>query len=146
MARIRPAVLEDFGLPAALEALAREHEAEWPVPIEIRIDALPELDPAVGVTLFRAAQEAVMNARKHAAPGRVTLRLSRQDGHVVLAVQDDGTGVKDLREGTGLSYLRDRVASLGGTVEVRSAQGKGTTVTVTVPVESGSADDSDPDR
>lgn len=144
MARIRPAVLEDFGLPAALEELAREHEAEWPVPIDVHVEPMPELDPAVGVTLYRAAQEAVMNARKYARPNRVWIRLSRADGRVALTVHDDGTGNDHLLEGTGLSHLRDRVTSLGGTVEVRSSREGGTTLTATLPFEAGGTDGADP--
>lgn len=146
MARIRPAVLEDFGLPAALEELAREHEAEWPVPIDVQVEPTPDLDPAVGVTLYRAAQEAVMNARKYARPSRVSIRLSRADGRVVLTVHDDGTGNDHLMEGTGLSHLRDRVTSLGGMVEVRSSREGGTTLTATLPIEAGGADGADPGR
>ncbi|HEX6331161.1 MAG TPA: sensor histidine kinase [Actinomycetota bacterium] len=146
MARIRPAVLEDFGLPAALEALAREHEAEWAVPIDVQVEASPELDPAVGVTLYRAAQEAVMNARKYARPNRVWIGLSQSDGRVVLTVHDDGTGNDHLHEGTGLSHLRDRVTSLGGTVEVRSSRKGGTTLTATLPFETGGTDGADPGR
>ncbi len=146
MARIRPAVLEDFGLARALEALAHEHEAEWPVPIDVRVDELPEIDPAVGVTLYRAAQEAVMNARKHAEPGHVSVRLSQANGRVVLTVHDDGSGTEDLREGTGLSHLRDRVTSLGGTVEVMSSREAGTTLTATVPLPAERTDGADPRR
>lgn len=135
MATIRPAVLEDFGLSRALEAFAREQSAETGLRIDVRVDRVPDLPPAAGLTLFRAAQEAVMNARKHADAGRVNVTLSSHDGSVVLEVQDDGRGAPVVQEGVGLTYMRDRAASLGGRVDIVSRPGRGTTLTVRVPLE-----------
>lgn len=135
MAAVRPAILDDFGLAPALSAFAAEQEAESGLRIEARVQPLPDLDPAVAVTLFRAAQEAVMNARKHARARTVRIQVRRHDRAVVLRVQDDGRGSERIREGIGLSYLRDRAASLGGRVEVESRPGSGTTVIVQVPLD-----------
>lgn len=135
MATIRPAVLEDFGLGRALEAFAREQSAEAGIRIDVRLDQVPDLPAAAAVTLFRAAQEAVMNARKHAEAGRVEVTLCARDGTVVLEVADDGRGVPVLREGVGLASMRDRVASLGGRVDIESVHGRGTTLRVIVPME-----------
>lgn len=133
MATIRPALLEEFGLHSALEAFAREQEAESGVPIDVDFALMPEPAPAEGMILFRAAQEAVINARKHADAHRLWIRLAQRDGSIVLEVEDDGRGTDDLRDGIGLTYMRDRVSSLGGEVEVASSPGKGTRVTVKVP-------------
>jgi len=135
MAAIRPAVLEDFGLARALTSFGREQSAEAGIPIDVRIDQVPDLPPAVAVTLFRAVQEGVMNARKHAGAARVEVTLRRRDGAVVVEVADDGRGAPVVRDGVGLSSMRDRVASLGGRLEVASVPGSGTTLRVIVPLE-----------
>ncbi len=146
MAAAKPALLEDFGLPAALEAFAREQEAEAGVPIEVALGELPDLDAVTGITLFRAAQEAVINARKHADPTRMRISLDRDDGAVTLEVQDDGRGTAEIRDGIGLAYMKDRVASLGGRVTVTSRPGVGTSVVVRAPLEVRHGTDSDPGR
>ena len=133
MAHIKPALLSDKGLAAALEAFAQDQELEAGLPIEVRVDGVPQLDDAVAVTLFRAAQETVINARKHAEASRISILLTGQDRWVELLVADDGCGSSDLQKGVGLSYMRDRVASLGGTVDITSRTGSGTTVRVRVP-------------
>lgn len=135
IATISPAVLEDFGLARALEAFAREQSSEAGIRIDARLEQIPELPPATGVALFRAAQEAVMNARKHAEAERVRVTLSHREGGVVLEVADDGRGASELHDGVGLTYMRDRVASLGGRVDIESAPGRGTRLTVSVPLE-----------
>lgn len=135
MATIRPTVFEDFGLARALEAFAREQASESGLRIGVQLDDVPDLPPAAGVTLFRAAQEAVMNARKHADAKRVNVTLSSHDGSVVLEVADDGRGAPVVRDGVGLTYMRDRAASLGGRVDIVSTPGRGTTLRVHVPVE-----------
>ncbi len=146
MAAIRPAVLEDFGLVRALQAFGRDQEAESGIEIDVHAAPLPEPDPAVGVALFRAAQEAVMNVRKHAGARHVRIRVEARDGAVVLQVEDDGRGAADIQEGIGLTSMRDRVASLGGRVDIWSRPGAGTRVTVQVPLTVGRGDGADPGR
>ena len=143
---IKPALLEDFGLSRAVEAFARDQEAESGIRIDSLIEPLPELEPAVAVTLFRAVQEAVINARKHAEAGHVWIHLAQRDGTISLEVKDDGRGQTVLQEGTGLAYMKDRVASLGGLVEIESGPKKGTTISARVPVEIGYGEGSDPHR
>lgn len=146
MAEIRPALLEDLGLPEALEALAREQEREAGLRIDVRANPLPPMEQATAITLFRAAQEAVINARKHADARYLWIELGQQDGHIVLEVGDDGRGAEELRDGVGLTYMRERVAFLGGRVDVTSRPGIGTTVTVVVPAEVAHGDGSSPGR
>jgi signal transduction histidine kinase len=134
MATIRPALLEEFGLHSAIEAFAREQEAESGLAIGVDVVQIPEPAQAEGIILFRAVQEAVINARKHADAHRVWIRLTQRDGAIVLEVEDDGRGTDALRDGIGLTYMRDRVSSLGGKVSVESVVGHGTTITVMVPI------------
>ncbi len=137
MAAIRPAMLEDFGLVEALEAFARAQEEEAGLRIDVHAGSLPEMSRATAVTLYRAVQEAVMNARKHADASRLQIRIRHHDGSILLDVGDDGHGIQGFREGIGLTYMKDRVESLGGSVEVDSRPGTGTTVSVRVPAEDG---------
>lgn len=84
-----------------------------------------------------------MNARKHSGARRLSMRLERREGDAVLEVQDDGRGTSEIRDGVGLASMRDRVASLGGRVEVDSSPGRGTRVRVQVPMEEEHGDDTD---
>jgi len=143
MAEAGPALIDDFGLAAALQALAREQEAESGVLIEVVADEVPELDQVTQITLLRAAREAVINARKHAEPNRMRIVLGRSRSGVTLAVEDDGRGSARIRDGVGLRYLRDRVASIGGRVDVTSRPEVGTRLYVQAPI--GGRDGSDPD-
>lgn len=140
---IRPAVLEDFGLAAALEAFAREQESETGLTISVSVDGVRDLGAPTEIVLYRAAQEAVMNARKHSGARRLWLRLERAGTEALLEVEDDGRGTAELREGVGLASMHDRVASLGGTVEIDSGPGRGTRLRVRMPMEQGHADDQD---
>ena len=134
MADIRPAMIEDLGLSEALESFARKQEEEAGIQIDVRTGSLPQLDTVTSVTLYRAVQEAVMNARKHAEAGRMWIDLGPEDGEICLRVRDDGNGSGEILDGIGLTYMKDRVASLGGSVSVTSRPKEGTTVSVRIPV------------
>ena len=134
MSAIRPAMIEDLGLSEALESFARTQEEEAGIQIDVRTASLPPLDTVTSVTLYRAVQEAVMNARKHAEAGRMWIDLGPDDGEIYLRVRDDGNGSGAIRDGIGLTYMKDRVASLGGSVSVTSRPNEGTTVSVRIPV------------
>ena len=102
------------------------------------------LHPSVEVTVLRAAQEALSNARKHSGASRLNVTLSYMDDAVALDVQDDGLGFdpdrggKQLSDGSaggfGLVAMRQRVEQLGGTLLIESAPGHGTTLVVNLPV------------
>jgi len=102
----------------------------------------PELDVAtdarfpspVEVAAYYVVSEALTNAAKHADASYASVSLTEQDGVIHLSVRDDGVGGADPGGGSGLIGLRDRVEALGGTVEIKSPQGTGTTLLVTLPV------------
>ena len=122
---LRPSSLDD-GLPAALSNLVRS----LPVTVDLDVDDNPLPDP-VATTAYFVASEAIANAIKHAEATRIVLRVLRRDGQIVVCVSDDGVGGARLGLRSGLA---DRVAALGGSLEVDSPDGGGTAVRAALPV------------
>ncbi|UUW90263.1 sensor histidine kinase [Nocardioides sp. WV_118_6] len=133
---LRPGVLDDLGLHAALAALTTDVAAHGGPAVRRTFGpGLPDLGHDVEVVVYRVAQEALTNVVRHARATRVDLSLLRLGQEVVLEVADDGCGFGGAtadREGTGLIGMRDRAALVGGTVEVYSGE-RGTTVRLRVP-------------
>jgi signal transduction histidine kinase len=139
-ARLRPAILDDLGLVAALDWLAsrtsRQHRIETRIDLE-HLDVEDRLEPEVELALFRVAQEALNNAVKHARARRARITIKRSGGRVYLEVEDDGVGFSpsDTR-GTGLGFLgmNERVRQIRGVIRVSSSPGEGTRVVVEAPL------------
>lgn len=139
---LRPQLLDDLGLAAALQALAAQFAQRTGITCDFddRANELLEaLAPPVALCLFRIAQEALNNVVKHADAGLVTITLHEPGhGRVALQIDDDGRGISDrdrLKGGSfGLLGMRERVASIGGTIRVSERPGGGTRVAVEVPV------------
>lgn len=137
-ALLRPAVLDDLGLAAAIEWLATDFAKHSGV--ECRCDvpaAEPPLSPDRATALFRITQEALTNVARHAGAKHVDLRLAVTDGGVRLEVRDDGKGitedqVSDVRS-IGLIGMRERAGALGGRVYIQPGAERGTVVTVQMP-------------
>jgi signal transduction histidine kinase len=132
---LRPGELEDARLPDAIGDLARRWADGSGVDtrVEVTGDRVP-LSPAIEVALFRVAQEALTNVAKHAAATRVGLTLSYLGDEVLLDVRDDGRGMRNVNgQGFGLNSMRQRIRSVGGTVEIESSPGEGTAVSASVP-------------
>jgi two-component system, NarL family, sensor kinase len=134
---IYPPSLEREGLHAALSDLLTPLAGHG---VETHVDVAPSLHlaPELQTLLYRTAQEAVRNAADHGDPRSVSVRASASDGKVLLEVADDGRGFavgeQAGRPGHfGLRLVREIVAEAGGTMDVRSAPGEGTTVSVEVP-------------
>lgn len=138
MLELRPVALEDAGLAAAVEELCRAYETRLGIQISADIGSL-RLRPAVEHAVLRVVQEALGNAVRHGRPQTIELSVGGGDGdgQVAVMVRDDGQGfhqdrVRE-RRGMGLELMRERVAELGGEVEVVSAPEQGTTVRVLIP-------------
>jgi signal transduction histidine kinase len=132
---LRPGELEDARLPDALGDLARRWADGSGVDTQVEVtgDRVP-LSPAIEVALFRVAQEALTNVAKHAGASRVGLTLSYVGDAVLLDVRDDGRGMRNRNgHGFGLNSMRQRIRSVGGTVEIESTPGEGTAVSASVP-------------
>ena len=134
---LRPPVLDEEGVGPAVERLL----GHWQAGFEYRVrdDVLEELDPESRVILYRIAQEALANVRKHAEASRVDVLITRSDGGVLLRVTDDGVGcdptqVLSSRPGhLGLAALRERAESAGGHCQLLSLPGAGTTFEAWLP-------------
>ncbi len=135
---LRPPILDDLGIEAALQWLARSVDDSGPMAVVTEIEPLPALEGEVQTLLFRVAQEALTNAVRHASAQSVLLRLAERDGAVHLQAIDDGLGCdveRALRSGgSGLGGMRERLRLYGGRLELRSAPGQGTRLRAVVPL------------
>ncbi|MER7212752.1 sensor histidine kinase [Streptosporangium sp. NPDC000239] len=132
---LRPPALDDLGLAAAVRALAGPATPEGPV-TEVSVEGeLDDLPAAVEVAVYRIAQEALTNVRRHANATHVRVELRREPEALRLLIVDDGAGLApDRRAGVGLTSMRERTAELGGLCFVSGGPGEGTTVEVTLPL------------
>ena len=131
---IHPAILTEGGLRPALATLARRS----PVPVDLDVRGGDRLPEPVEVGLYYVASEALTNAIKHARATHVVVDLQLDSTVAELQVSDDGVGGADMRAGSGLVGLSDRVHALGGTIEVRSPAGRGTRLDAHIPLTSAS--------
>lgn len=140
---LRPPILDDLGLEAALHWLARSIHDSGAMAVVTEIEALPALEGEVQTLLFRVAQEALTNAARHASAQSVLLRLAERDGAVHLQAIDDGVGCDvghALRSGgSGLGGMRERLRLYGGRLEMRSAPGQGTRLRAVLPLRGDGA-------
>jgi signal transduction histidine kinase len=141
IAGLRPEALDALGLAEAVRQEVAVLRAEgWRADVADGAPAPGRLPPEAEIALFRVAQEALTNVRKHTGPGvRVRVRLAAAGGLVRLTVQDWGRGFAPAPPGAagehvGLVGMRERLALLGGALTVRSAPGRGTTVRATLPL------------
>lgn len=148
---LRPPALDDLGLANAL----RRYSAEWSKLSGISVDfhshsrAARNLPSQIETTLYRVAQEALTNVFKHAQAGRVSVILEGKRNHVGLIVEDDGRGFQverawkngaDLQGHAGLIDMRERATLAGGTINIESRPGSGTTVFVRIPLARGAGE------
>jgi len=138
--RLRPGILDDLGLEAAIEWQAQEFQERTGIRCEC-VSSLGDmaLPPQQSTTAFRILQESLTNIVRHAAADRVCVLLEENNNCLILEVQDNGRGfnggeisaVKSL----GLLGMRERALLVGGKVEIIGKAGKGTSVTVCLPLE-----------
>lgn len=139
---LRPSVLDDLGLCAAIEWLTEDLRRRTGITAECTLKGeTRRLDANVELVLFRIAQEALRNVEKHARAKRVTIELALASGRVTLAIRDDGVGfvapsaVEDLVSTgkLGLAGIKERAWLVGGRLDVESRPGQGSLVTAVVP-------------
>jgi two-component system, NarL family, sensor histidine kinase UhpB len=152
--QLRPTALDDHGLVAALRTHVREQDRRGPASISFWADPrVGDLPSDVQVVIYRVAQEALVNAARHSGATRIEVSLEAGPEAVSLLVNDNGSGFTfaDEGKGLGLSGMRERALLVGGRLEIDSRPGKGTTVTLEVPLyaepvdaESGDAETGEP--
>jgi signal transduction histidine kinase len=132
---IYPPLLADQGLVAALEAQSRKIA----VPVAVEADGVGRYPAEVEATVYFCALEALQNVTKYAAADRAVIRLSQSNGSLTFAVVDDGRGFDPaaVDTGSGIQGMADRLAAVGGSFDVRSAPGRGTTIAGSFPVPVG---------
>jgi len=140
LSQLRPPLLADLGLSGAIEDAAKQIETALNVPVEVElergVDGLPE---TVEIVALRVIQEALQNARKHAQPSSIRIRMWQDHGGWTLEVRDDGRGFDSDdppvsgRRHFGLQFMRERAELIGARFEVRSSPNLGTAVRMTIP-------------
>jgi signal transduction histidine kinase len=137
---LRPAMLDDFGLGAALEWHARDFTRRYGIPVEVSIDGqTDDLSDQHRTCVYRVVQEALTNCARHARARRIILTVSRHDDALSATVSDDGVGLDRQQRWTGLGLrgMEERAREAGGVLTIDSTQGAGSTVTVRLPLGVG---------
>ena len=145
LADLRPRLLDDLGLAEALRELLSRERALSGIPVSFEFeeaDSLPGSEAALA--LYRVAQEAFTNIRRHSHAAAANVRLAREAEGWTLAVEDDGGGLNGKRSGLGLRTMRERVEALGGHLEIRSLPGEGTKIRAWVPQSESGERNGDP--
>jgi len=140
IAQLRPAALDEIGLGAAIENLAERMRDAFEIELAVDLDyeegrAATRFDGEVESAIYRVVQEALNNARKHANAVRVTVAIREADGTVTVEARDDGSGFDAgaTNGGFGLIGMSERIALVGGRLDVASAPGAGTAIQASVP-------------
>ena len=142
---LTPGNIEDLGLSRALSNLVDDFSENYQgIDWQINIGTIDRLFPLpVQTMIYRIMQEGLTNIGKHADPSRVEISVARGDSQVVMQIRDDGRGFamdevldgKDRKKGMGLLALAERVNLVGGTLDLRSQQNQGTSLTVAIPIQ-----------
>jgi signal transduction histidine kinase len=137
---LRPSVLDDLGLASAIEAEASRFEQRTGIECELSLPEDPDLqvESAAATAIYRIVQEALTNVSRHANASRVELRLRQRPEELLLEIRDDGRGITSAQTddpfSLGLIGIRERAGLAGGTVRIEGVAGRGTIVSVRIPV------------
>ncbi len=133
---LRPSMLDDLGLVAALEWQAREISRNSEVEVEVESDGIPsELGEEYKICIYRLVQEALNNVARHSGADHAWVNVLRDSAKITVSIQDDGHGFDPKRaKGLGLLGMEERVRRLGGTVQMESSPERGTTLTAELPL------------
>jgi PAS domain S-box-containing protein len=139
--QLRPGILKEFGLPAAIECQAEDFGHSTGITCRAQCDDGIELDADTSLALFRIVQEALTNVAKHAHASLVVVRLRSETGNIALEIRDNGRGISerdmDKPRSFGLRGIRERVQSLNGGFHIATAEQGGTLLILKVPTRRG---------
>lgn len=135
---LRPAILDDLGMLAAMEWLNQETSKRYPLQIHFQVNTqeIP-LSPDAASGLFRIYQEAINNAIKHANAKNITAVIEVTDQGLTMSITDDGKGISNYEKrekGYGLLGIKERTYILGGTFSMQTEEGKGTSLIIHIPL------------
>jgi signal transduction histidine kinase len=146
---LRPTILDDLGWVPAIRFLAEGISARAGLPIHIDATFSERLPGPVETALYRTVQEGLTNAVKHAKAGNIWIRAWKERDALCCSIRDDGAGfdahqiqTEPTRKGLGLIAMQERMSAIGGTLRVESCPGRGTELSVRVPLEVGHANTS----
>jgi signal transduction histidine kinase len=136
VASTAPPSLDEGGIAAALDRLAQRYERETAIAVTVRVDVETALHRDLEVVLLRCAQEGLANVRKHSGASKAAVTLVARTSELSLRVSDNGSGFDPAGQhsGYGLSGMRDRLALVGGTLDLETGE-DGTTLLITLPTE-----------
>lgn len=144
---LRPTILDDLGLNAALATLASNVSGRSGLSVRVEAASVGRLPGAIETVVYRTVQEALSNVVRHANATHAVVRLERSPGEIRCTIRDDGVGFAGASgdpigppHGLGLLGIRERVAHVGGTVSIRTEPGRGTEIFVPIPLETPHAD------
>jgi signal transduction histidine kinase len=135
--RMRPARLEERGLTAAIRDLAGQSGFPVRVHVDPQLEPMPALEPTMTVEIYRIVQEALANAARHSGAPVAHVSIGLRDRHLVVLVSDEGHGFNPraaVDPGIGLAGMYERAELLGGTLSIQSAEDRGTTVALDIPM------------
>jgi len=140
---LRPTLLDDLGLVAAIEWQVEEFEKRTNIECELGVNAdninLDNLDLDIATAVFRILQEALTNIARHANSTCAQIKLERKDNRLTMEISDNGRGITQDKisdpRSFGLLGIRERAQFLGGQVEIVSSAGRGTTIRVSIPMD-----------
>lgn len=141
MSDLRPVVLDEYGLGAALSSYIGKFEARYNIHVDFvqSSQPVPRLGAAMEMTVLRIAQEALLNIARHAHADHVTITLDCESNAIFLTVQDNGIGIqsdkKHQSDGHGLMIMRERAEAVGGLLRVIALAGKGTRIEASLPFQ-----------
>jgi PAS domain S-box-containing protein len=142
MSDLRPVVLDEYGLEAALQAYLTKYEARYRISVDFTRSSrhIPRLGAGLEMTVLRIAQEALLNIARHAHADHVSLSLQWEEDAMFLAVEDNGIGIQswqgtDRLNGHGLMVMRERAEAVGGTLKISSISTKGTRIEAYLPFQ-----------
>jgi signal transduction histidine kinase len=142
--RLSPRVLDELGLPAAIRKEARELEKNTGIKTHLHVpQRFGDLVSDVEITAYRCVQEALHNIAKHSQARNVTLQVRQPANQLILMIEDDGVGISSKGQarsrGFGLSGMRERIAGLGGSLQIDGGEMSGTRLKITLPVSTSRA-------
>lgn len=136
---LRPGLLDDFGLIAAIEWQAQQFQEQTGVQFELVLNTpRTNFPPSQSTAMFRIVQEALTNVTRHARAAKVTITLEEENQTLVLRLQDDGRGADEAElsgpRALGVLGMKERARLAGGNLKITSEPGAGTTITVIMPL------------